>query len=214
MVLSVGWAAQAAGAAVASLARAHRTSVNGRAALAGATLLNNARLKTEKDGTALARVGQAGTVNLDAESELDLRLAEGLVGGEVVAGRVMATARAGARLEIQALGAKVATDGKQASAVVVEVRGRTVRLVSLLNDAQVSVNGHPETVKKCQVVELMEEGNRRKVLPVGFIAAGGGLGTAATLAAVLNSASGSTGAIPILPPPIAGGSNPSPTNPQ
>lgn len=213
--LPVSWSAHAAGAAVASLARAQRTSVNGRAALAGATLLNNARLKTERDGTALARIGQAGAINLDGESELALRLADGVVGGELMAGRVLATARAGARLEIQVLGAKVLTDGKQAGAIVVEVRGRGVRLVSLLNDAQVSVNGRPETVKKCQVVDVIEEGNRRKVLPVGIIAAGGGLGTAATLAAVLNSsrASGSAGSVPILPPPIAGGLNPSPTNP-
>lgn len=198
--------AYAAGIASASLARAHRVSVNGKSAVAGTTLFNQARLRTEKDGVALAQIGPAGSVHLGAESEMSLRLASDSIGGELTAGHVAVSARSGFPILVTAAGATITTDGKQPGSLVVMVQGKETRLVSLLSDAQVSLDGQTEVVKKCQVIRFTAQEPRRRIVPLGLVAAGSGIGIAATLATVSNR---STAVLRTITPGI----NPSPILP-
>jgi hypothetical protein len=197
--------------AVGSLSKASHATVNGKPVAQGATLFSDSRLTTGKAGEVVALLGRIGTVRLDGESELGLRFAGGNIGGELFAGRLLISAGTGTSLAVLAAGVKVTSDGGAPNTLAVEVVGGEVRFVSLLRDVRLSVGGDEVTVTKGQMVKVEAEDprRRRRVLPVGFVATGVGVGAAASLATIFNRASGSPSAVLSFPGVV----DPSPVRP-
>jgi hypothetical protein len=113
-------------------------TVNGAGAISGATVFSESRVKTEHNSSATINMGKLGRVQLGPESEITLRFTEGNIGGNLTAGRAIVTAPAGVAVSIATADGIASADGKQASALTVDVACGNTRVAAARNGAKVT----------------------------------------------------------------------------
>jgi hypothetical protein len=121
-------------------------TINGTAAISGATIFSDSTIKTANKGSATVNLGKLGRVQLGPESEMLVRFSDGAVGGNLVAGRAVASTPAGVSVSIATREGTAVADGKQASVLTVDVTCGNTRVASSRGDASVTSNGKVESV--------------------------------------------------------------------
>ncbi len=121
-------------------------TINGTAAISGATIFSDSTIKTSHKGSATVNLGKLGRVQLGPESEMLVRFSDGAVGGNLLAGRVVASTPAGVNVSVTTREGTAVADGKQASVLTIDVTCGNTRVMSARGDATVTSNGKVESV--------------------------------------------------------------------
>ncbi|HKX30001.1 MAG TPA: hypothetical protein VJ302_20090 [Blastocatellia bacterium] len=121
-------------------------TINGAAAISGATIFSESHLKTERNSEATINLGKLGRIQLGPESEMTLRFADGSIGGELTSGHAVVNAPAGVAVSVTTADGVATADGKQASALTVDVSCGNTRVAAGRNQAKVTSGSKVEFV--------------------------------------------------------------------
>ena len=145
-LMSVSTLAQTAWKGAGDMSIKGSVTVNGIAAISGATVLNESKIKTSRNSAAIINLGKLGRVQLGPESELTLRFSEGVIGGSLTAGRTVVNANAGVAISVATAEGVATSEGNQASALTVDVACGNTRVAATHSSAKVTSGGKVETV--------------------------------------------------------------------
>jgi len=120
---------------------ASRTTINGFSAISGATVFNDNRIKTGKNGAAIISLGRLGRIEFGSETDMTLRLSEAGISGELRSNRVVVSARAGIAIAINTPDGVVTSDGRQPAVVTICVDGARARVIPHLGAAHIVSTG-------------------------------------------------------------------------
>jgi hypothetical protein len=120
--------------------------INGTAAISGATIFSDSSIKTSPSGAATLDIARVGRIELGPESEMLIRFSSGMVGGNLVSGRVVASTPAGVTVSIATREGTAVVDGKQASVLTVDVSCGNTRVLSARGAASVSTGNKVQAV--------------------------------------------------------------------
>lgn len=121
-------------------------TINGTSAISGATVFSESKIKTARNGMATINLGKLGRVQLGPESEMTVSFVDGRIGGNLVAGRAVVSTPAGVAVNVATAEGVVTADGKNASAVTIDVTCGNTRVASSRSDAKVSSGSKVEYV--------------------------------------------------------------------
>src|SRR5262245_44210405 len=121
-------------------------TVNGTNAISGATIFSESRVKTEHNSAATVNLGKLGRVQLGPESEMLLRFSEGHIEGNLTAGGAVVSAPSGVAVSIATADGITTADGKEASALSIDVACGNTRVASAHNGAKVTSGSKVEYV--------------------------------------------------------------------
>lgn len=95
-------------------------TINGKKALSGSTIFSENRITVAKTtgNVATITLGGLGRLDLQPGTELVLRFADGIIGGELLAGEAVIHNNAGVKVALQTPAGFVTADGKTATATV------------------------------------------------------------------------------------------------
>jgi len=96
-------------------------TLNGKRAISGTTVLNDSRISVActSGNSATVNLGKLGRVELGAGAQMLVRFSEGLISGELIAGKAIVNNAAGVRVAITTPEGLSAADGKEAAALSV-----------------------------------------------------------------------------------------------
>jgi hypothetical protein len=120
--------------------------INGTQAISGATVFNDSKIKTARNSGATISLGRLGRIQLGPESEMTLRFTDGNIGGNLSAGRAVVSAPAGVAIAVATAEGIATADGKQASALTVDVTCGNTRVASARSGAKVTAGSKVEYV--------------------------------------------------------------------
>jgi hypothetical protein len=129
-------------------------TVNGMNAASGTTVFDGGRIKTGSNGTATVNLGKQGQVELGADSELVLRLENGLIGGSLKAGRAMVSAPLGVGINVVTADGMAMAEGREAAVLTVDVACGNTRVTSTKSEAKVTAGNRVEVVAAGQEVSV------------------------------------------------------------
>lgn len=92
-------------------------TLNGKKVISGTTIYSDSLIKVSCKGSAAVNLGTLGRIVYDQGADMRLRFSEGIVEGELLAGKVQIEVPAGVKLNINTPDGPFATDGKEASSV-------------------------------------------------------------------------------------------------
>ena len=176
-------------------------TLNGVNAASGATVFDASRIKTGNNGSATLNLGKLGQVELAPDSELVLKLDNGIVGGNLRSGRATVSVPAGIGINILTTEGTAVTEGNEASVMTVNVACGNTRVASAKSEAKVTAGNRIEVVSAGQEVSVGTQNAAPSckrlpvVLPATGIASGalaalliGGIG--ATIAGIVAATQG------------------------
>jgi hypothetical protein len=164
-------------------------TINGTAAISGATIFSDSTIKTSHKGSATVNLGKLGRVQLGPESEMLVRFSDGMVGGNLAAGRAVASTPAGVSVSIATREGTAVADGKQASVLTIDVTCGNTRVMSTRGDATVTSNGKVESVAAGHEVAVGQASQAPRCTRLTTSSFGTGLSSGA-LAALLIAGAG------------------------
>ncbi len=97
-------------------------TMNGTAVTSGMTVFNNSQVKTARGGSATVNLGKLGRIKLEPESEMVLQFANGLIGGNQLAGLTAISANKGIRSKVTTPHVLVEADGTDVGLVSIDVK--------------------------------------------------------------------------------------------
>lgn len=121
-------------------------TINGTSAISGATVFSDSKIKTSRNSTATVNLGKTGRVQLGPESEMTLRFTDGLIGGNLTAGRAVVNSAAGVAISVATTEGIATADGKEASAMMIDVTCGNTRVAATRSNAKVTSGGKVEYV--------------------------------------------------------------------
>lgn len=186
--------AQTAVKAAGDLSVTGSVTINGTSAISGATVFSESTIKTARNSSAIVNLGKLGRVQLGPESEMKLRFTEGSLGGNLTAGRAVANAPAGVSIAIATAEGVASSDGRQASALTVDVTCGNTRVAAARSDAKVTSAGKVEVVAAGNEVSVGQAGAPRCARLAAF-SKGQGLSTGALAALIIAGVGGAVGGI-------------------
>ncbi len=128
--------------------------LNGVNASNGATVFADGRVRTGSNSGATINLGKLGQVELDADSELVLRLEQNLIGGSLRAGRATVTAPKGIAINVLTADGIATAEGKDASVLTVDISCGNIRVMSVRNEAKVTAGSRVEIVSAGKEVSI------------------------------------------------------------
>jgi hypothetical protein len=132
--------------------------INGTAAISGATIFSDSSIKTPSNGAATVDIARVGRIELGPDSEMLIRFSSGMLGGNLVAGRVMASTPAGVMVSIVTREGTAVVDGKQASVLTVDVTCGNTRVLSARSAASVTTGSKVQPVAAGHEVAVGQAG--------------------------------------------------------
>jgi hypothetical protein len=138
--------AQGAGKAAGELSVKGNVTINGTSAISGSTVFNNSLVKTQRGSGATINLGKLGRVQLGPESEMMLRFADNSIEGNLISGRAVLNTPPGVAINIATADGVTTADGKQASALTVDVTCGNTRVATTRNSAKLSASGKDQYV--------------------------------------------------------------------
>jgi hypothetical protein len=120
---------------------ANKATINGFSAVSGATVFNNNRIKTGKDGAAIINLGRLGRIELGSETDLTLRISDSSIGGELRSSQIVVSARAGIAIGVNTAEGVVTSDGREPAVLTIYVDGKRPRVITHLGVANVVTTG-------------------------------------------------------------------------
>lgn len=138
--------AQTTPKAAGELSVSGNVTINGTSAISGATVFNDSRIKTERNSGATINLGKTGRIQLGPDSEMTLRFTNDTIGGNLTSGRAVMNAPAGVGISVATADGIATADGKQASALTVDVTCGNTRVAATRNGAKISSGGKEQFV--------------------------------------------------------------------
>jgi hypothetical protein len=178
--------AQAQTRVAGEVSAARQASLNGvTVRSSGTTVFNNSRLTTGDRGSAAISLGRRGRVELGAKTELLLQFAQGQVGGELRAGKLVLSVPSGVQLALTTAKGVIKSSGLQPTVISVESSATQTKVIAHLGEAQLVAGGKTETVRPGEEVALGSQGSgaglqRRQVVAASLLGTGGAAGAAAS----------------------------------
>jgi hypothetical protein len=133
--------AQSSLKATGEVVSANKTTINGFSAVSGATIFNNNRIRTGKDGAAIINLGRLGRIELGSETDLTLRISDSSIGGELRSSQIVVSARAGIAIGVNTAEGLVTSDGREPAIFTIYVDGKRPRVITHLGVANVVTTG-------------------------------------------------------------------------
>lgn len=175
--------AQTAQKAAGELSVRGNVTLNGLAAISGATVFSNGTIKTGDNGFATVNLGKQGRVELAPNSEMVLSFGAENVGGTLRSGRTTVSAPAGIGISVVTADGNAVADGRQAAVMVVDITCGNTRVMAARSDAKVTAGNKVEYVAAGQEVSVGSQQAPRCTRLAATAAAAGGAGGAAGLSA-------------------------------
>jgi hypothetical protein len=138
-----------------------QVTLNGINALSGATVFSGGQIKTSVNSSAIISLGKMGQVDLEPESELTLRLENGVLGGQLRSGRATVNAPVGVAVHLATADGLAVADGRQATVLIVDVTSGNTRVASVRSEAKVTVGNQVEVVAAGQEISVGTQINRK-----------------------------------------------------
>jgi len=138
--------AQTAAKSAGELSVTGNVTINGTQAISGATVFSESKIKTAHNGAATVNLGKLGRVQLGPESEMVLSFADGKIGGNLTSGRAIVNAPAGVAISVATAEGVAVADGKNASALTIDVSCGNTRVAATRSDAKVTSGSKVEYV--------------------------------------------------------------------
>jgi len=162
------------------LSFARQVTVNGTGVISGITIYSDSRVKTSQLGAATVNLDRLGRIGLGSDTDLLLRFSEGMIGGNLISGRVTVNAAPGVKISIVTADGVATSEGKQGAVLTVDVTGGNTRVASSLGEARVTSGNKVEKVEAGDEVSVSgktpSQGSRRgRTIAIGALGAGGGL---------------------------------------
>lgn len=174
-----------------------QVTLNGAAAISGATVFSDSRVKTGQKGGAIVNLGKLGRIDLGPETEMTLSFSESTIGGNLLSGRAVVSAPTGVGISVTTSDGTAVADGKQATALTVDVTCGNTRVASVRGEAKVNSNNKVESVAAGHEVAVgtQTQGSRCTRLTAAGAAGGGGLSSGALAALIIAGVGGAVGGI-------------------
>ncbi|HEX4948571.1 MAG TPA: hypothetical protein VFZ34_17990 [Blastocatellia bacterium] len=135
-------------------------TLNGMNTASGATVFDGGRIKTGNNGAATVNLGKQGQIELGADSELVLKLEDGVIGGSLRAGRAVVSTQTGVGINILTADGLVATEGREAAILSVDVVCGNTRVTSTKSEAKITAGSRVEVVAAGQEVAVGAQTNQ------------------------------------------------------
>ncbi len=129
-------------------------TLNGMNAASGTTVFDGGRIKTGSNGLATVNLGKQGQVELGTDSELVLKLENGLIGGNLRTGRATVSAPIGVGVNVLTSDGIAVTEGREAAILTVDVVCGNTRITSAKSNAKVTAGDRVEVVAAGQEVTV------------------------------------------------------------
>jgi hypothetical protein len=123
---------------------ASKTTLNGFSAVSGATVFNNNRIRTGKEGAAVINLGRLGRIELGPDTDMTLRISEASIGGELRStqtGQMVVSAQKGVTIAVNAAEGVVTTDGLEPAVLTIYLDGKSPRVIAHRGTANVVTAG-------------------------------------------------------------------------
>jgi hypothetical protein len=123
---------------------ASKTTINGFSAISGATVFNNNRIRTGKEGAAIINLGRLGRIELGPDTDMTLRISEASIGGELRStqtGQMIVSAQKGVTVAVNAAEGVVTTDGREPAVLTIYLDGKSPRVIAHRGTANVVTTG-------------------------------------------------------------------------
>lgn len=185
--------AQTAAKSAGELSVTGNVMINGTQAISGATVFSESKVKTARNGAATINLGKLGRVQLGPESEMTLSFADGKIGGNLSAGRASINAPAGVAISVVTAEGVVVADGKNASALAIDVTCGNTRVAATRSDAKVNSGSKVEYVAAGSEVSVGAQAPRCNRMSTAN--AGQGLSPGAVAALVIAGVGGAVAGI-------------------
>ena len=121
-------------------------TLNGMNTASGTTVFDGGQIKTGSNGSATVNLGQQGKIELAADSELVLKLEDGLVGGNLRSGRAIVSVPAGVGINILTADGVAVAEGREASVLTVDAVCGNTRVATAKSEAKVTSGNRVEVV--------------------------------------------------------------------
>lgn len=168
-------------------------TINGTSAISGSTVFSESRIRTAANSSAIISLGRLGRLQLGPDSEMTVRFSDGSVGGNLVAGRAVASAPAGVAVSIVTAEGVAASRGDKSSALAVDLTCGNTRVLAARSDATVTSAGKVETVVVGKEVAVGQaKGTCARIATASL---GSGLSTGAIAALVIAGIGGAVGGV-------------------
>lgn len=129
-------------------------TLNGMNAASGTTVFDGGRIKTGSNGSATINLGKQGQVELGADSELVLKLENGLIGGNLRTGRAIVSAPMGVGVNVLTADGLAVTEGRDAAILTVDTFCGNTRVTTAKSNAKVTAGDRVEVVAAGQEVTV------------------------------------------------------------
>jgi hypothetical protein len=127
--------------ATGEIVSASKTTVNGFSAISGATVFNNNRIKTGKEGAAVINLGRLGRIELGPDTDMTLRISEASIGGELRSSQMIVSAQKGVAIAVNSAEGVVTTDGREPAVLTIYLEGKQPRVIAHRGAANVVTTG-------------------------------------------------------------------------
>ena len=121
-------------------------TLNGMNAASGTTVFDGGQIKTGNNSSATVNLGKQGQVELGADSELVLKLENGVIGGNLRSGRAVVSVPTGVSINILTADGIAVAEGREATVLTVDAVCGNTRVASAKSDAKVTSGNHVEIV--------------------------------------------------------------------
>lgn len=129
-------------------------TLNGVSAASGTTVFDGGQIKTGSNGSATVNLGKQGQVELGPDSELVLKLENGLIGGNLRTGRAIVSAPMGVGVNVLTADGVAVTEGREAAILTVDTFCGNTRVSSAKSNAKVTAGDRVEVVAAGQEVTV------------------------------------------------------------
>lgn len=165
-------------------------TLNGVNVSNGATVFDGGQIRTGSNGSAIISLGKMGQVELAADSEIVLKLENGIIGGNLRSGHTTVSAPAGVGVNVLTADGVAVAEGKESTVMSVDVACGNTRVTSSRSEAKVTAGNRVEIVAAGQEVAVGTQSSGaqrcpRMAIETARIAQGTALSGAATAALVI-----------------------------
>ena len=129
-------------------------TLNGMNAASGTTVFDGGQIKTGSNGSATVNLGKQGQIELGADSELVLKLENGLIGGNLRTGRAIVSTPLGVGVNVLTADGAAVTEGREAAILTVDVVCGNTRVASAKSNAKVTSGDRVEVVAAGQEITV------------------------------------------------------------
>jgi hypothetical protein len=116
--------------ATGEIVSASKTTINGFSAVSGATVFNNNRIRTGKEGAAIINLGRLGRIELGPETDMTLRISEASIGGELRSSQMVVSAQKGVAITVNTAEGVIITDGREPTVLSIYADSKNPRVIA------------------------------------------------------------------------------------